>query len=375
MTDQRVGPYEVGEKLGEGGMGVVYCAYDTRLRRHVALKVLSSHERSPDGRKRFMREAQTASSLNHPGIVTIHDIGEHHGETYLVMEHVEGRSLRELISPGGMDPAIAVSHALQMADALIAAHAAGIVHRDLKPGNIMITADGRVKILDFGLAIFCSQSHIDSVETRTQFTAVNTFVGSVAYVSPEQSMNHPVDHRSDVFSLAVVLHEMLTGERPFEAKSTLELIFEINRGTPRRLRQSRPELPWSLEALLLCMLEKNPADRIQSMVMVRASLAAIEREIQHREVEAAVAGNPVERLAAPLEHTVSSEIGVAVFRFRAIPQGQQADAFSEGLASEIVQALGGIPGIRVASRLAASRFDEGKTPLEEIARTLGIVTC
>lgn len=362
-------------------MGVVYCAHDSRLLRDVALKVLSSRTQTPESRKRFLREAQTASALNHPGIVTIHDIGEHDGEIYIVMEYIKGQPLRDLIPSGGMGHATAIEQAMQIADALAAAHAAGIVHRDLKPSNLIVTPQGRVKILDFGLARYnarpdpasATQSAIENAETRSNLTAAHTFLGTVAYASPEQSMGHPVDHRSDIFSAAIVLHEMLTGERPFEGASTMDLIFEINRGAPKRLRESRPDLPWSLEALLLRMLEKKPDDRIQSMEMVRASLGAIDREIQHREAETRDGNSPAAaapETREPHRDAVGGEIGVAVLRFRAVPQNAEAEAFSDGLAEETIQALGGIPRIRVASRIAAARFEDGKSSMDVLSRAL-----
>jgi TolB-like protein/Tfp pilus assembly protein PilF/predicted Ser/Thr protein kinase len=375
MTGRRVGPYEVGEKLGEGGMGVVYRALDTRLRRNVALKILSGHAHVSDGRRRFLREAQTSSALNHPGIVTIYDLGEFEGDAFIVMEYVEGKSLRSLIGPKGLDPNVVVVEAIQMADALAAAHATGIVHRDLKPGNIMVTTAGKVKILDFGLAIFSATPEGWSEDTQTQITEMNTFVGTVDYVSPEQSMGRAVDYRSDIFSLAVVVQEMLTGGRPFSGKTKLELLCDINRGTPKRLREVKPELPWSLEALLLKMLEKRPEDRIESMVKVRESLAAIERELQHKRAEAVYSGNP-----DPLQTTspsgayrvAGSEIGVAVLRFRAVSPGPEAEAFAAGLLSETIQAVGGIPRIQVASRVAVDRFEDGKTPIQQAAMELGV---
>jgi serine/threonine protein kinase len=244
-----VGPYKVGEKLGEGGRGVVYCAHDTRLRRNVALKFISGRRQSLTARKRFLRQARGASALNHPRIVASYDIAEDGGETYIVMEYVEGNSLRALISRGGMEPGAVVSQAIQMAGALAAAHKAGIV------------------------------------ETQSQLTAANTFVGTAAYLSPEQSLNRTVAHHSDIFSPGVVVQELLTRERPFAGESNLEQILAINHAEPKRLRHSRPELPWSLEALLLRILEKKPEDRIQTMEKVRESLGAIERELQHREIE------------------------------------------------------------------------------------------
>jgi serine/threonine-protein kinase len=209
---QRVAHYSILEKLGEGGMGVVYKARDTRLQRFVALKLLPAQRKTdPQRRRRLIQEAKAASALNHPNIVTVHDAGRSAGLDYIVMEFITGKTLHQLIGTSGLNLEAALKYSAQIADALAAAHSAGIVHRDVKPGNVMVTESGLVKVLDFGLAKLAQHSS-ESATTLTQGpqTEEGLVMGTIAYMSPEQAQGKTVDARSDVFSFGSVLYEMLT---------------------------------------------------------------------------------------------------------------------------------------------------------------------
>ena len=223
MDRNQVGPFPLLDKLGEGGMGVVYKARDTRLERLVAIKLLpESRASDPDRRARFMQEARAVSALNHPNIVTIYDIAEENGRHYIVMEFVNGKPLHEIIPRKGMRITETLRMAAQIAEALTAAHAMGIVHRDIKPGNIMVDATGRAKVLDFGLAkltapIVPATAFADETRTLAKDrprTEQGAIIGSVPYMSPEQAEGRPVDARSDIFSFGALLYEMVTGRRP-----------------------------------------------------------------------------------------------------------------------------------------------------------------
>ena len=257
------GPYEILAPIGAGGMGEVYQARDTRLGRTTAIKILPVDKVGDcDRKRRFLQEARAASALNHPNIVTVHDIASDSGVDYMVMEYVPGRSLDRLMASKALPPAEAIEYALQIASALAAAHAAGIVHRDVKPGNVMITADSQVKVLDFGLSKLMELGSGPEDETQTQASAVTetgTVMGTVAYMSPEQASGRPVDHRTDIFSLGVVLYEMLAGRRPFRGRSQVETMHEIINAAAPSLDEQPPELNDVLERALA----KDPKDRFQ----------------------------------------------------------------------------------------------------------------
>jgi tetratricopeptide (TPR) repeat protein/predicted Ser/Thr protein kinase len=261
MIGRRVSHYLIDAPLGRGGMGVVYRATDTRLRRTVAVKVLPEDAGSPVTRERFLREAQAASALNHPGIITVHDVGHDQGIDFIVMEHVEGRTLRAILDAGRLSVGEALGYARQAAAALAAAHAAGIVHRDLKPQNLMVTAGGQLKILDFGLA------HVESGEadpdspTMERLTEFGTILGTPGYMSPEQAESRPMDARTDVFSLGVILYEMLTGKMPFRGNSAASVLYEIVHREPEPAVRLRPELSREVTDLLDSMLSKDPQGR------------------------------------------------------------------------------------------------------------------
>jgi tetratricopeptide (TPR) repeat protein len=261
LIGRRLGHYVIESALGQGGMGEVYRAVDSRLRRPVAVKVLSREVVSPARRERFLREAQSASALNHPGIVTIHDIGRDGGLDFIVMEQVQGRTLREVLRDGPLAVDQALEYARQAASALGAAHAAGIVHRDLKPQNLMVTPGGQLKVLDFGLA-HVAAAEVDSVSpTEERLTLLGTVLGTPGYMSPEQAEGRPVDARSDVFSLGVVLYEMLTGTVPFRGTSVAGILYGIVHHQPEPAGRLRPGLPEDLARVLATMLQKDPARR------------------------------------------------------------------------------------------------------------------
>jgi len=284
MLGKTISHYEVVEKLGAGGMGDIYKALDPRLNRSVAIKVLSTaNSGDPERRRRFIQEAQAASGLNHPNIITIYDIVSQEDTEFMVMEFVAGRTLADLIPAGGLGAAKTLQYGVQIADALQAAHAAGIVHRDLKPGNIMVTGTGLVKILDFGLAkiTFAESLTAESLTDATRtlggapLTVEGSIIGTVSYMSPEQAQGKRVDARSDIFSFGVVLYEMLTGVKAFSADSTVSTLTAILRDDPRPIGQIVPGVPPELEQIISRALRKDPAERWQRMAYMHAALAEL----------------------------------------------------------------------------------------------------
>ncbi|MEX2111095.1 MAG: protein kinase [Gemmatimonadaceae bacterium] len=271
----RLGPYEILQPIGAGGMGEVHRARHLKLRRDVAIKVLPSEVAAdPERLARFEREARTASALNHPNIVTIYDIAEHDGTTYIAMEVVEGRTLRELIADGPLPIEQIIRLASQIADGLAKAHAAGIVHRDIKPANIMVTGDDLVKILDFGLAKSLTTPDGRSIAdlTLTSETREGVILGTPHYMSPEQLAGESVDHRSDQFAFGVVLYQMVGGKPPFDGPSVRPIIGAILVAPPPPLNRVRPGTPAELERIIYRCLEKDPANRFSSSAALAAEL-------------------------------------------------------------------------------------------------------
>jgi Tol biopolymer transport system component len=258
-----LGPYKIETSLGAGGMGEVFRARDTRLNRTVAIKVLPLDKTADaDRKRRLLQEARAASALNHPNIVTLHDIAHSSGVDYLVMEYVTGNSLDRLITPKGLPLGEAIAYAIQIANALVAAHAAGIVHRDIKPANVMVTPEIQVKVLDFGLAKLTEGSASSVGEELTKHSALTEagiVLGTVSYMSPEQASARPLDHRTDIFSLGVVLLEMVTGQRPFHGNSTVETMHAIINAPAPPLPNHPPEL----EDILAKALAKEARERYQ----------------------------------------------------------------------------------------------------------------
>jgi serine/threonine protein kinase len=285
LVGRVVSHYQFLEKLGSGGMGDIYKAHDARLNRFVAVKVLSSaNAGDPERRRRFIQEAQAASGLNHPNIITVHDIVNEPEGDYMVMEFVSGKTLVDLIPKGGLRAAQALKYGVQMADALSAAHSAGIVHRDLKPGNVMVTDSGLVKVLDFGLAKLTDRGPASHIGDNTQtiadapLTVEGSIIGTVSYMSPEQAQGKKVDTRSDIFSFGVVFYEMLTGSRAFSGDSALSTLSAILRDEHKPMIEIAPDVPPQLEMLISRCLRKNPDERWQSMKDVLAALGALKHE-------------------------------------------------------------------------------------------------
>src|SRR5580700_2462661 len=263
----RLGPYEIVAPLGAGGMGEVYRARDTRLGRDVAIKVLpEALANDADRLRRFEQEARTIAALNHPNILGIHDIGAHDGAPFLVSEFLEGQTLREKLASGPLPVRRAIEYALGIAQGLAAAHEKGIVHRDLKPENVFITRDGRIKVLDFGLAKLVSpeENHETTVTLSSPATLPGMVMGTVGYMSPEQVRGEPIDPRSDIFSFGAVLHEMLTGKRAFKRETSAETMTAVLREEPPELNETGWQGPLGLQRILARCLEKNVERRFQS---------------------------------------------------------------------------------------------------------------
>ena len=284
MIGQTISHYRIVGKLGGGGMGVVYEAEDTRLGRRVALKFIPENligdRKSLD---RFEREARAASQLNHPNICIIHDVQDNNGHPFIVMEKLEGESLRDRMRGQAIDLDQLLEIAIQTADALMASHAKGIVHRDIKPANIFLTKHGQAKILDFGLA---KLAHDKSVGTETDtpiedsLTAVGVIPGTAVYMSPEQARSDSLDPRSDIFSFGVVLYEMATGKKPFTGKNVVTTLDAVLHQKPPAPRMINPNLPKDLEGIIGKAMEKDRVKRYQSAAEIKADLQKLKKETE-----------------------------------------------------------------------------------------------
>jgi eukaryotic-like serine/threonine-protein kinase len=293
MPRTTVGHYEILEKLGSGGMGVVYKARDTRLGRFLALKLLPAEVVADRERRlRFLQEAKLASALNHPNIVTVYDVGDCADGMFIAMEYVSGETLGSLINGKPLPPGKALNYAVQAADALAAAHAAGVVHRDVKPANVMVTGTGQVKVVDFGIAKLTEPPAGEGSTTITERprTEAGEVMGTIAYMSPEQAEGRFVDGRSDIFSFGATLYEMLSGCRPFQGATRLAVLTAILREDPVPLRQVNRSVPPELERVVARCLEKDPSLRFQHATDLKVALEWLERDIATGRLTAAEPG-------------------------------------------------------------------------------------
>ena len=385
-----VSHYEIIEEIGRGGMGIVYKGRDRLLNRDVALKSLpfsKSLAADPQHsilRQRFAREAQSASALNHPNIVTIYDLLSEADGDFIVMEYVEGKSLLQVIPRHGLALDQVLRYGLQIADALATAHAVGIVHRDLKPENILISRHDQIKIVDFGLAKQSSDFG-GALPTQEMLTSPGSFMGTLCYAAPEQHLNLAVDARSDIFALGVVLFKMLTGELPFSGKNLMELVQSINRCEPKLLRTLRPSAPPILEALIAKALQRDPAHRYPNVGELAADLklggeageqlvsgvAHISQAGQVPSADSRISSASSSFAQPPVAGR--EKISIAVLPFRSLSADQEDSYMAMGIGSEINSALSRVPGVRVASHLATYRYRDNEIPdLGRIASELNI---
>jgi len=355
MIGRTLGHYRIEGKLGSGGMGEVYLARDLKLDRDVALKVLPAAMASePQRLARFEREAKTVAALNHPNIVTIFSVEEAEGVRFLTMERVAGQSLDERVPPGGMSFKAFIELARPLAEALAVAHEKGVVHRDLKPANIMVTDDGRVKVLDFGLAKLQEPERPDNLsEIQTQgLTREGTVVGTVPYMSPEQLQGRAIDHRSDLFSLGVIFYQMLTGKQPFQGGNSAETISSILRDNPNSVSEVNVSLPNHLGRIVRRCLNKDPDDRYQTARDLLIELKELKQEIADNDRRDANS--------------------IAVLPFANMSPDPEQEYFCEGIAEELINGLGRIKNLRVASRTSAFQFKGTKHDIREIGERLNV---
>jgi adenylate cyclase len=347
MIGQTISHYKILEKLGEGGMGIVYKAQDTRLDRFVAIKALSAHLSSSEVNKsRLIQEAKATAALNHTNILNVFDIGETDGNLFIVMEFIQGHTLRSHIkglkSSGGVPIRTALDWTLQIAQGLKAAHTLNIVHRDIKPENIMITPDNQIKIMDFGLA---------KLKGSSALTRTGTSLGTLSYMSPEQAQGIATDHRTDIWSLGVVFYEMITGELPFAAEHEAALIYLITQENPPVPSAFDRRIPHQIDVATMKMLDKSREHRFQSMDELIQTIEHLRKELESAS-------------AAPKMKAI------AVLPFENISPDKENDYFSDGLTEELIINLSKLKDIGVISRTTTMQYKGTKKDIKTIGREL-----
>jgi serine/threonine-protein kinase len=345
MIGKSILHYKILEKIGEGGMGVVYKAEDTKLKRTVALKFLPPEfMRDKEAKERFIQEAQAAAALNHPNICTVYEIDEADGHTFIAMEYLEGQSLKDKISSGALEIEEALDTAVHIAEGLQEAHENGIVHRDIKPANIMLTNRGQAKIMDFGLA---------KLEWGVDLTKTATIMGTVAYMSPEQAKGEKVDHRTDIWALGAVLYEMLSGVRPFKSSHDQAAIYAILNEKPEPLSLLRKDIPDVLEKIVFKALAKTPTQRYKNMGELLRNLKRISF------------------VSIPTDEEKKS---IAVLPFVDMSPQKDQEYFCDGLAETLINALTHISELHVVARTSAFSFKGEKLDVREIGQKLNVKT-
>lgn len=351
MTGANLSRYRILEKLGEGGMGVVYKAEDTRLKRTVALKLLRKEAIGPDYQKdRFVIEAQAAAGLDHPSICTIYEIDEDKDQVFITMAYIEGTPLNEMVKAGPLPLEAVLDIAIQTAEGIKAAHDRGVVHRDIKSGNIMITKAGSAKVMDFGLA---------KIGDREEITKSRSLMGTVAYMSPEQAACDATDHRTDIWSLGVCLYETITGDLPFKGDYDEAVIYNIMNVEPKPLTIRRPEVPMEFERVVARAMAKNPADRHQSVDELLDDLKSLQLGLQLGTMPGLSPGT-------------SPKPSIAVLPFANMSADKEQDYFCDGISEDIINDLTRIEGLRVAARTSAFVFKDRGADIREIGRKLGV---
>ncbi len=377
-----VAHYRISEKIGAGGMGEVYLAEDTELGRRVALKFLPLNLAAEnEHRARFKREAQAAAKLNHPNIVTIHEVSEFNGRPYIVMEHVEGRSLHHFCHDEQLPTNKIIDTAIQICDGLSKAHQAGIVHRDIKSSNIVVDSDGRPKILDFGLATFKGSEEV---------TKAGSTIGTVAYMSPEQAQGQKIDHRSDLFSFGIVLYELIAGRTPFKRDSDAATLKSIVNDTAEPLTRYRAEVPDELQRIVNKLLQRDPSLRYQNAADITADLKLLAISGSSPAVPAyqkksnskimfmgaaglALAATIIVYMMMPFgqSSTDSGTPMLVVLPFENLGAAEDA-YFARGITDEITSRLASMAGIGVISRTSALKYRDGTKTVKEIGKELGV---
>jgi TolB-like protein/Tfp pilus assembly protein PilF len=376
VIGQALGHYRITAAIGAGGMGEVYRATDTKLGREVALKVLPAEmAASPERLERFQREAKALAALDHPGIVTVHSVEEAEGVHFLTMQLVEGQALDRLVPEGGLPASQILEIATALAEALAAAHEKGIVHRDLKPANVMVTADGRVKVLDFGLAKITGAEHAASADSEMPTdvqTREGVVMGTVPYMSPEQVSGLKVDHRTDVFSLGVLLYEMAAGRRPFQGRSSAELASAILRDAPAALGESRSDLPEGLSRVVARCLQKEPGQRFQTARDAAEALRDLGSG-SSSVTSTLTSAQPAAASATPSTGARRREEGfwVAVLPFTHRGSDPGVEALAEGLTEEIVTGLSRFSYLRVIARGSTAQYASGTADVRAVGREIG----
>jgi serine/threonine-protein kinase len=355
LVGQKIGSFEVIEMIGRGGMGVVYLANDTKLKRPVAIKsiptILSGDSTA---RMRFRREAELLASLNHPNIAIIYDIIEQEeGAGYLILEYVPGQTLAERIESGRLELEETLSIGEQIAEAIAVAHEHGVIHRDLKPSNIKITSHGKVKVLDFGLAKVVGDEALDQ---QTAVIQPVRLIGTPAYMSPEQVKGRPVDYRTDIWSLGVVMYEMIAGELPFKGNTLQAVTHSILHEKPECLRNLRERLPIILEQILEKMMEKEPQERYQNIGIVINELKSIRRDLMS------------------YSSSYQRSPSIAVLPFMNMSADKEQEYFCDGISEELINALTQIRDLRVIARTSAFSYKGKDVKIRDIGRELNVET-